>query len=553
MALFSLFSLILLCLLQPSSGASIPATPKAIVCAADSRHFISNDSDSNIWPWQAYRSSSAQPPVLQTDRTGEALFNGLLFFDVAPGAAITAAKQISPYVMTDTGDLVWSGPTGPSYNVRVQEYNGAPVLTHFSGEGTAGASAVVGHGYGGVIVRDTSYNVIARVCPKLNHFTMETGVTAECHADLHESFITPRNTMLVTAYNTTRADLTSVGGPKDGWILDSMAVELNITTGEVLFLWSPLAHLPLNKSHFSLAGIGAGQGHNQSVPWDFFHINAIELVGENYLINSRHYWSTFLVNPQGKILWEINGLDGGDFGKLPEGAAFSWQHFARVQSINSTQAVISWFGNNNYLPDLGDMKPTTGVTLQLTLPPDPSSPPVLITNLTDPALRVDAWSQGSFLHLPNGNMFMGYGSDPVMVEYGPPEKGATVANARWSATFGYGDLVSSYRSYKQVWHATPATNPDLIVLEAEANDQLHCAGNSTYRGYVSWNGATDVTAWMVYAGATNNSLNAVGRAMKFGFETEFAVPNDAMFVQVGAIENTGNTVVRKSRVVAAGK
>ncbi|EXJ71353.1 uncharacterized protein A1O5_05160 [Cladophialophora psammophila CBS 110553] len=74
-----------------------------------------------------------------------------------------------------------------------------------------------------------------------------------------------------------------------------------------------------------------------------------------------------------------------------------------------------------------------------------------------------------------------------------------------------------------------------------------------FMGYVGWNGATDVTAWMVYAGATNTSLKAVGRAMKFGFETEFAVPNDAASVQVGAIENNGNNVVRKSRVAAVGK
>ncbi|KEF56327.1 uncharacterized protein A1O9_07908 [Exophiala aquamarina CBS 119918] len=509
------FSLISLYLLQLGSAASIPATPNAIVCAADSRYITNNNSDSTVWPWQTYKSSDAQPPMLQTDRTGEALFDGLLVFDVAPGGPATAAKQISPYIMTDTGDLVWSGPVGPSYNVRVQEYNGARVLTYFSGEGTAGASAVVGHGYGEIVVRDTSYNIIATVCPQFKNFTMETGVTAKCHSDLHESFITSRNTMLVSAYNTTRADLTSVGGPKDGWILDSIAAEVNITTGEVLFQWSPLAHLPINGSHYPLAG----QGVNQSIPYDFFHINSIQLVGENYLINSRHYWTTFLVNPQGKILWEINGLDGGDFGELPEGPGET--HPGRDIAPDSATGSVITSGPHNQFD-----RPSTACRRVV---------------------------QGSFLHLDNGNMFMGYGSDPVMVEYGPLEKGETLAKTRWSATFGYSTLISSYRTYKQVWHATPATNPDLVVLAAEINDQLHCAGNSTYRGYVSWNGATDVTAWMVYAGATNASLKALGRAMKSGFETEFVIPNDAAFVQVGAIENNGNNVVRKSQVVAVGK
>jgi hypothetical protein len=48
---------------------------------------------------------------------------------------------------------------------------------------------------------------IVSVCTNFGHFTMETGVTADCHADVHESYITSRNTMLVTAYNTTQADL----------------------------------------------------------------------------------------------------------------------------------------------------------------------------------------------------------------------------------------------------------------------------------------------------------------------------------------------------------
>jgi hypothetical protein len=43
----------------------------------------------------------------------------------------------------------------------------------------------------------------------------------------------------------------------------------------------------------------------------------------------------------------------------------------------------------------------------------------LLINLTDPQLRVAAWSQGSLLHLPNGNTLMGYGSDAIIAEYGP--------------------------------------------------------------------------------------------------------------------------------------
>lgn len=306
------------CLLKLAAASPTPVTASTTICAADSRQIVSNGSDSDLWPWQEYVSSDSVPPFLLTTSTDEPLLDGLLVFNTAYGTAIPATKEQAPLIMTDTGDLVWSGPREASANVRVQSYNGSPVLTYISGQGTAGAAAVVGHGYGEIIVLDNKYDLIATVCPNFDHFTMETGVTAKCHSDLHESLITSRNTMLVTAYNTTQADLTSVGGPKDGWVLDSLAAEVNITTGEVLFMWSPLAHIPINGAHYPLRG----QGQNQSVPFDFFHTNSIELVGENYLINSRHLWTTYLVSPEGQILWQINGLDGGDFGKLPEGAAF---------------------------------------------------------------------------------------------------------------------------------------------------------------------------------------------------------------------------------------
>jgi hypothetical protein len=160
---------------------------------------------------------------------------------------------------------------------------------------------------------------------------------------------------------------------------------------------------------------------------------------------------------------------------------------------------------------------------------------------------------------------MGYGAYAVIEEFGPKRRTSTSddtpkkGHVRWSAAFGSGDLVSSYRVFKQEWHATPATKPSLTVSRAAANDTLnHCAGrNSSWRGYVSWNGATDVTRWLVYAGTSNADANAnatlkaVGTVRKEGFETVFVVPQGATFVQVGAVENDSQRdAVRWSDVVA---
>jgi hypothetical protein len=140
--------------------------------------------------------------MLLTTRTGEELFDGVFVFDTSYGTAVSASKSQVPLIMSDGGDLIWHGPEEATFNFHVQTYNGESVLTYYSGAGTAGASAVVGHGYGQVIVLDNKYEEIARLCLNFSQFTMETVVTADCHADVHESYITSRNTMLVTASNT---------------------------------------------------------------------------------------------------------------------------------------------------------------------------------------------------------------------------------------------------------------------------------------------------------------------------------------------------------------
>jgi hypothetical protein len=287
------------------------------LCSANSREI---NSTSSLWPWQTYKSSSATPPSLAINRTGDGeLADGLLFFDPVSIAAQPGGKFYGPLIMDDTGELVWQGPPLTAVaNLHVQALHGKPVLSYWSGEGTAGAENIVSHGYGEVKILDTNYNEIATVCPNKIKFQLPPGVQTDCFADLHESYITPRNTLLVTMYNTTTTDLTSVGGPKDGYVLDSIAAEIDIATSEVIWTWSPLEHVNLTQSNSPLQGTG----QNASVPYDFFHMNSIQPVGENYLINSRQYWSTFLVNRQGKILWEINGDTGGDFGSIPEGGQF---------------------------------------------------------------------------------------------------------------------------------------------------------------------------------------------------------------------------------------
>lgn len=222
--------------------------------------------------------------------------------------------------MSPDSDLVWSGPTGSTSNFLKQSYDGKDVITVWTGAGSATGSAGAAHGHGSVSILDSTYSTICKVCPdpKTLDISFPPGTTSDCVADVHESYITERNTMLVTVYNVTQADLTSVGGPKDGWITNSLAVEVNIETNDIIFVWNPQEHVPFTDSNNPLQGTGT----NSSNTWDWFHMNAIQSFKGGYLVNSRQTWSSYYVNEKGHIEWELNGKTGGDFGDLPSGYNF---------------------------------------------------------------------------------------------------------------------------------------------------------------------------------------------------------------------------------------
>nr|POE90095.1 hypothetical protein CFP56_20562 [Quercus suber] len=515
---------------KSSFGATFPAQ----ACSTASFTLHPNDG-SGIWPYRSYRSSDITPPVFQVSQSSEDLSPYPIFYGPQNAGRARGEAQAHPIIATAQGQLIWAGPEAPTNNLRVQQLNGQPVISYWIGSGTAGAGGQAGHGYGQVEVLDDTYQSIYTVCPNIE-ITLPPGVTADCAADVHES--------LITAYNITQADLTEVGGPQDGWVLDPLAVEVDLDTNEPLFIWSPLAHVALSTSRHPLAGAGT----SPSNPWDWFHMNAIQPFDGGFLINARHTWSTYFIDRSGDIQWTINGDDGGDFGSLPDGAQFSWQHHARLskQSGSSDQVLLTYFANNN--DDLTTLNPSTGLSLLLDLPPSKSTSPTLVLRLADDADPVYSYAEGSHQQLDNGNQFLSYGIRPVLKEFGPD--GAI----RWTAQFGYrnnNNTGSSYRAFKHDWHATPAAAISLVVQAAAADDALNdCAAGSSWRGFVSWNGATDVTGYVVYGGADSANLQPLTTIASSSFETEFVVPQEAQFVQVTALQDGQDGEVGASSVIA---
>ena len=279
-------------------------------------HQVVNGSGS-YWPYQTYKSAAFNPPELQITTNGKPLAPGLLFMTPGNFGPTVATKDVAPMIMTDRGQLVWKGPTTDVTvtSLQVSSFEGQPILTYWVGPVTMLPN--FGHGYGNITFLDTSYNEILVVCPKFGLLTADN-TSYPCEADVHESLITSRGTLLITVHNVTKADLSSIGGPKDGWVYDSLVYDIQPRTGEVLFRWSSLEHVPVSATKMPLST----GGRNQSVPLNYFMVNSAADVGDTYLISGRHASTVYLVDKQGDILWSLDGETGGDFGPLPPNAQF---------------------------------------------------------------------------------------------------------------------------------------------------------------------------------------------------------------------------------------
>src|SRR6266542_1348901 len=120
-------------------------------------------------------------------------------------------------------------------------------------------------------------------------------------------------------YHAVPYDLSSVGGPVDGKVFDGIVQEIDVATGRVLFEWHSLDHVPLTDSYQPLPS-------SPGAPWDYFHINSINLDSDqNLLISARHTWAIYKIDRRtGDVIWRLGGKES-DFALGP-GAAFAWQH-----------------------------------------------------------------------------------------------------------------------------------------------------------------------------------------------------------------------------------
>ena len=432
------------------------------------------------------------PPLVTVTASSPAAAPGDEF--VAP---YTGPGQAGPMILDQSGALVWFKPlprNTSATNFRVQEYEGRPVLTWWQGD-----ISVHGFGLGEDEIADSTYTDIARV---------KAGNGQQ--ADLHEFQLTPRGTALITAYDPILCNLSSVGGPAYGAVTDGVFQEIDVRTGLVMYEWTSLDHVALGESHTPASG------STTASPFDFFHINSINLDADSsLLISARNTWAAYDIDAQtGQIAWRLGGRHSS-FSMGP-GTGMAWQHDPRELADGS----FSIFDNGASPKVHGQSR---GIVLSLDAQHRTAT---LVSQITHTPPLV-AESQGNLQALSNGDWFVGWGQSPDFSEFSAG--GEPLFDAHFPPHS------QSYRSFRFTWTGTPAHVPTFAVQPA-------APGPGTV--YASWNGATLVAGWRVSAGATPSSLQPVAQAARSGFETAIALPAGTAgpYVTVQALDASGAVI-----------
>ncbi len=423
----------------------------------------------------------------------------------APGYVFVAEKAPGktggPLIVDNRGRVIWFDQLTPpvqATDFRVQRYHGKPVLTWW-----VGTISKVGVGRGSYLIYDDSYRPIARV-------RASRGLAG----DLHEFQLTPRGTAYLTAYHEVPADLSSIGGPRHGYVYDSIVEEVAVATGKVVFEWHSIDHVPFLES--TQANRKPARDATRQQPLDYFHVNSIaDGPGGTILVSARNTSTIYLLARDGHIIWRLGGKHS-DFGQSAA-VKFAFQHNARLHP-----------GNLLTLFDNGGIPRVEPYSRPLELRLDVATRRATVVKTFLPPKRIASPFEGNLQLLPDGGALVGWGGVRIVSEFAPD------GGLRFQLKLPYGD---TYRAYRSIWVGRPSTPPRAAAGEGMV--------------YASWNGKTGIARWQALAGPDGAHLRVIGTAP--WVDLEAAIPANtttADVVAVRALDARGH-VLGTSRAVPA--
>ncbi|HEY2398552.1 MAG TPA: arylsulfotransferase family protein [Solirubrobacteraceae bacterium] len=440
------------------------------------------------------------PPTLDVSAPDLDSLAGDLMMTVGPGPG-----QAGPVIYSPQGRLVWFEPLPAgvnALNLSVQGYEGRRDLTWWQGSVLS-----PGFGKGKDIVMDANYQTITSV-----------GAGNGYEADLHDFQIAPNDVAYITVYNLMRCDLSSVGGVRNGVLVDTAVQEVDMKTGLVRWEWHSADHVATSESHAPVP--------TNATPWDDFHLNSIDRAPNgDLLISARSTWTTYrLENGSGRIVWRLGGTRSS-FAMGP-GTEVAWQHDARLQPDGTVTLFDDGSSPRVHYQSRGMRVRLDTHARSATLvraDPHPGNP--LVSD-----------SQGNMQTLAGGNRVIGWGSVPSVSEIGAA--GQLLLDAHLPP--GY----SSYRAFRFPWAGHPIAPP-------QASARLLATRTST-AVFATWNGATNVQSWRVLGGASGSSLTPRATMPVSGFESSLTLPDPYAYVAVQALGAQGQLLGTSAAVKVEG-
>ncbi len=446
--------------------------------------------------YQSFRTlPGVQAPVLTVTTPDRDPAAGEVLTTNGPGPG-----AYGPLIYTPQGRLVWFDQLAgglTAEDLSVQSYEGERDLTFWQGK-----VLDLGFGQGEDLVLNSHYQTVAKV---------HGGNGLE--ADLHEFQVAPRAVAYITAYNPIHCDLSSQSGAHNGVIIDTAIQEIDMKTGLVRWEWHSLDHVSVADSQTAAP--------TDATPWDWFHLNSIDLEPSgNLFISARSTWAGYeLEGASGNVLWRLGGSNSSF--KLGPGAETAWQHDGRVLPNGE----ITFFDDGSNPPEHHQSR---AVRIAL----DFMTHEARLNAAYTLAPTVLAASQGNVQTLAGGNTVVNYGAVPAIVEYAPD--GTILFDAHLPLD------MDSYRGYRFPWSGRPLYPPTVLA-------NLNNTGEETLV-HMSWNGASDVASWRVLAGQKASSLAPRATIPASSFEGEAILPEKWTYVEVQALDPSGNVLGSSSRV-----
>ena len=435
---------------------------------------------------RSFRSESwLHPPIVSVSGTNP---------DPGSGDIITDAHksiQAGPLILDPQGRPIWFDPLPggqAGFNVMVQSYRRQSYLTFWQGFVSGGV------GSGQDVMLDHSYQVVKTVNAANGY-----------KADLHEFAITPQGNAVITIYAPVRADLRSVGGSRNGTLLDSIVEEINIASGQLLWEWHAYGHVHIAESYAGRPGTN---------PYDFFHISSVQqLSNGNFLVSGRNMFAVYEINPAtGKVVWVLGGKHSTF--RIGSGANFSWQHDAMMQPNGD----ITVFDNG------AGYKRTESQSRGMRIRLNMSKRQAALVRQYAHVPSVLSYSEGSLQPLANGNVFVGFGNNPVFAQYTNTGKQIWTGNFRSPVQF--------HRAFRAGWSAQPTGSPYAAASPSSSGTTV----------YASWNGATNIASWRLLAGPSPGALAPVASRGFNGFETGISTSSAQAFFAVQALNSSGRVL-----------